>query len=645
MYELQSLAIIIVTAPLLGAIITGFFGKLLGKNYSHIIACSLIGLSFLLCSYVLYGFVTDAYQTWDYILYSWAKTGGLDISVGFLLDKLSVLMITIVTFVSLMVHIYSIGYMHDDPGYQRFFCYISLFTFAMLTLVMANNFMLLFFGWEAVGLVSYLLIGFWFTKPTAIYANLKAFIVNRIGDFGFILGIAAVLKYFGSLNYAVVFALAPSIGLDVSSIDLICMCLFVGAMAKSAQVPLHIWLPDSMEGPTPISALIHAATMVTAGVYMVARMSPLFEYSEHTLTFITIIGALTTLLMGMVAVVQTDIKRIIAYSTLSQLGYMVVALGVSAYAASILHLFTHAFFKSLLFLAAGSVILALHHQQDIFKMGNLRKYMPLTFATMLIGTLSMVGLPGMAGFYSKDLIIDAVHLSKLPGASFAYFVVLFSVLVTALYSFRLLFLVFYTKERMDSKSQSHIHESPKIITVPLILLALPAIIGGGILITPVLHGFFGSAIYVLPQHDVLSTYAEHDFHGAVSLFLHGFFTLPFILAVVGLVSAWVCYIKYPTLPQKFQVRFAVLNRILLAKFGFDWVNENIITPIIRKLSNVFWNVGDRLIIDGVMVNGTASGVRNVAQVLRKYQTGYLYNYALAMIVGLFLLLVWFFVLV
>jgi NADH-quinone oxidoreductase subunit L len=644
MYDIKPLAIIIIISPLLGAIMTGLFGKALGKRNSHLIACGLMTISFAASCYLLYGFLQGKYQPWNRYLYTWANSGGINIGVGFLLDNLSVLMVAVVNFVSLMVHVYSIGYMHDDPGYQRFFCYISLFTFAMLTLVMANNFMQLFFGWEGVGVLSYLLIGFWFDRPSATFANLKAFLVNRVGDVGFIVAIAAVLNYTGSLDYTSVFAQASNIAANSNAINLICIGLFIGAAAKSAQIPLHVWLPDSMEGPTPISALIHAATMVTAGVFMIARMSPLFEYSEMALTIILIIGALTTFMMGLVAIVQTDIKRIIAYSTLSQLGYMVVALGASAYAAGILHLVTHAFFKSILFLAAGSVIIALHHEQDIMQMGNLRRYMPITFAAMLIGILSMIGLPGMAGFYSKDLIIETVAMSKVPGATFAYYIVLFSVFITAIYSFRLLFLVFYTDARMSQDIQQHLHESPKVITIPLLLLSIPAIISGGILISQVVHGFFGSAIFVLPQHDVISEFAVHDFSGALNMFLHSFTSLPVYFALAGGVAAWLCYIKLPDMPNRIIKFNSRLYLLLIDKFGFDKFNAVVIVPIVNSIANICSNFGDKTCIDGVVVNGSARVVVKTSGLLRRLQSGYLYNYTFMMIAGLFVILLWFFVL-
>lgn len=638
MDNLQALALIIVLAPLVGAIVTGLAGHLIGRKASHWLTCSMVGLSFLVASYVLYGFINGTFINWDQNIYVWGQSGNLTLNIGFMLDKLSALMICVVTFVSLMVHIYSIGYMHDDSGYQRFFSYISLFTFAMLMLVMANNFMQLFFGWEAVGFVSYLLIGFWFKKPSAIFANLKAFIVNRVGDFGFLLGIAGVLYYCGTLQYSGAFTMAPTLVDQPAVLNFICLGLFIGAMAKSAQIPLHVWLPDSMEGPTPISALIHAATMVTAGVFMVARMSPLFELSEAMLSFITIIGAATCFFMGILGLVQRDIKRIIAYSTLSQLGYMVVALGVSAYSASIFHLVTHAFFKALLFLGAGSAILAMHHEQDIFNMGNLRKYMPITFVTMLVGTLALVGFPGTSGFYSKHLIIQAASDSTLPGARFAYAMVLSGVFVTALYSFRLLFVVFFTRERMSEKVRSHLHESPAVINVPLMILAVPSLIIGAIMIGPILNDFLGTAIYVLPEHNVLTVYLQEHFNGAYSMFLHGFFELPFVLLCAGTLAAWLCYVKYPQIPQYLQQRFNWLYTILINKYGFDYLYQNILTPAIRSLGTICWRVGDVLCIDGIMVNGSARGIGVIAANLKKLQTGYLYHYVFAILIGLLMLL-------
>lgn len=640
MQDLRLLSILIVAGPLLGAVVTGLYGKYLGKNATHALTTSLVGVSFIISCFLLIGMLTGKYQTWDQNIYVWGKSGGLELTIGFLLDKLSLLMMSVVTFVSLMVHIYSIGYMRDDPGYQRFFSYISLFTFAMLMLVMANNFLQLFFGWEGVGLVSYLLIGFWFKKPSAIFANLKAFLVNRVGDFGFILGIGAILTYCGSLKYATVFAAVPNLAPNLAAIDLICICLFIGAMAKSAQIPLHVWLPDSMEGPTPISALIHAATMVTAGVFMVARMSPIFEYSERTLIFITLIGALTSFFMGILAIVQRDIKRIIAYSTISQLGYMVVALGVSAYAASIFHLVTHAFFKALLFLGAGSVIIAMHHEQDIFKMGNLRKYMPITFITMLIGTISIVGFPGTAGFYSKDLIIEAVGQSSLPGAKLAYWSVLLGVFVTAVYSFRLLFLVFFTDERMSEETKSHLHESQPVITGPLILLAIPSLIIGAILITPILNNLLTGAIYVKPASNVLLKINHEHYQGAAHMFLHGFVSLPFVMLLLGAVTAWYCYIRNPNFTNILITRMRLIYQILLNKYGFDVLYEKILMPTVIKISDFCWLVGDVLCIDHIMVNGTARNIGRTARLLRRIQTGYLYHYVFAMVAGFLVFLIW-----
>lgn len=638
MQDLSWLAITVVAAPLFGAIISGLGIKYLSRTAIHWLTTSLVALSFLASLLILIGYITGRYNTYDHNLYTWAQAGNLTISVGFLLDRLSAVMITVVTFVSWMVHIYSIGYMRDDPGYKRFFCYISLFTFAMLMLVMANNFMQLFFGWEGVGLVSYLLIGFWYKKSSATFANLKAFIVNRIGDFGYILGIAAIYYYFNALHYAEVFSqIQPA-----TVTTLICVCLFIGAMAKSAQVPLHVWLPDSMEGPTPISALIHAATMVTAGVYMVARMSPLFENSVLALSMITVIGAVTCFFMGILGVVQNDIKRIIAYSTLSQLGYMVVALGISAYSAAIFHLVTHAFFKALLFLGAGSAIIAMHHDQDIFNMGNLRKYMPVTFVTMLIGSLALIGFPGTAGFYSKDLIIEAARYSSLSVGYIAYYAALFSVFVTALYTFRLIFLVFFTNERMSTAVREHLHECKPVVTWPLIALAVPSILVGMFMINAVLHDFFADSIKVLPQHDVLAEFAEHDYHGAVAMFLHGFISVPFLLMLLGVATAWLFYIKYPQLPKILQQRARIIRTILINKYGFDLLYEKIIMPIVRGCGYGLWKIGDLLLIDKLVVNGSAYSIAGVARYLRVLQSGFLYHYVFSMIVGLLVLLLYLF---
>jgi len=631
MQELRALALLVVCAPLIGAVVTGLFCRYLSRTICHWLTCTLVGVSFVASCYMLNGFIIGKFTVWNEIIYVWANTGNLTLSVGFLLDKLSVLMITVVNFISLMVHIYTIGYMRDDPGYQRFFSYISLFTFGMLMLVMANNFMQLFFGWEAVGVMSYLLIGFWYKKPSAIFANLKAFIINRVGDFGFLLGIAAILKFTGSLQYTEVFTAIPGLADNQFAIDLICISLFIGAMAKSAQVPLHVWLPDSMEGPTPISALIHAATMVTAGVYMVARMSPIFEYSELALSLVLKIGAITCLFMGILAVVQRDIKRIIAYSTLSQLGYMVVALGVSAYSASIFHLVTHAFFKALLFLAAGSCILAVHHEQDIFKMGNLRKYMPITFVTMLLATLALIGFPGTSGFYSKDLIIESVAASTLPGADFAYSAVLLGVFFTALYSFRLLFVVFFGREQMTAEIRAHVHESPAVIYWPLVILAIPSILIGAIMAESMVNGLLDEAIYVLPQHQA---------HLHIISIVHGFFSAPFMMLALGVTTAWLCYSRYPQFPAYLQTKTTVLNQVLKLKYGFDLLNEQLIMPAVKSLANFCWNVGDILCIDGILINGTAKTIGRCANRLREIQTGYLYHYVFAMIIGLCMLVVW-----
>ena len=568
----------------------------------------------------------DGAAPWNASVYTWMVSDGVRFEVGFLIDELTALMMSVVTFVSLMVHIYTIGYMHDDPGYQRFFSYIALFTFSMLMLVMANNFLQLFFGWEAVGLVSYLLIGFWYTRPTAIYANLKAFLVNRVGDFGFLLGIGAIYAFFNSLDYATVFAAAPGMA---------------GAMGKSAQVPLHVWLPDSMEGPTPISALIHAATMVTAGIFMVARMSPLFELSETALAVVMVIGAITALFMGFLGIVQNDIKRVVAYSTLSQLGYMTVALGASAYAAGIFHLMTHAFFKALLFLAAGSVIIAMHHDQDIRNMGGLRKYMPITYWTSLVGSLALIGFPGFAGFFSKDAIIVAtVHASHVPGATFAYLALLLSVFVTALYSFRMFFLVFHGKERMDEHTRSHLHESPAVIWVPLVLLAIPSVLSG--YVAPQIFGeYFGNALFVLPEHDTLKHVSEHLVHGVGPFIMSGMLSLPFLLAMAGVATAWFIYMKNPQFADHIQQRFRGIYRLLVNKYYADDINEAVFAGGARGVGRLLWRVGDVLIIDGLIVNGSARVVDWTAGVVRRIQTGHLYTYAFSMIIGLLLMLFWF----
>ncbi|MFW5450297.1 MAG: NADH-quinone oxidoreductase subunit L [Methylophagaceae bacterium] len=644
----QSLLLSIILAPLIGSILPGLFGKRIGKVWSHRAAIYGVGIAFALSLWVLKLVVVDG-ETYNQQVYQWLQAGSLSLEVGFMVDALTAMMMVVVTFVSLMVHIYTIGYMHDDEGYTRFFSYISLFTFSMLMLVMANNFMQLFFGWEAVGLVSYLLIGFWYKKPTAIYANLKAFLVNRVGDFGFLLGIAGVLMYAGSLDYVEVFAQAPSMSektitifsnTEWSVMSLICILLFIGAMGKSAQVPLHVWLPDSMEGPTPISALIHAATMVTAGIFMVTRMSPLFEFSETALSVVLVIGAITALFMGFLGLIQNDIKRVIAYSTLSQLGYMTVALGASAYAAGVFHLMTHAFFKALLFLGAGSVIMAMHHEQDIRKMGGLKKYMPITYWTALIGSLALIGFPGLAGFFSKDSIIEAVHASHIAGSGFAYFAVVSGVFITALYSFRLFFLVFHGKERFDTHGGHVPHESPAVVTVPLILLAIPSVVAGYLIGSMVFGDFFGNSIIVHASHDVLAHHAE-SYHGVLGFILHGLTALPFWLAMAGVGTAYYLYMMRPELPAKIQQRFHVFYQILDNKYGFDDFNQKVFAGGSRMIGQVLWKVGDETMIDGAVVNGTAKTVGLGSKIIRQIQTGYLYTYAFAMIVGLLLLLTYF----
>ena len=642
---MENMLLTIVLAPLFGSILAGLFGKQLGRSGAHTVTILGVLVSFVLSAVVFKQLVMDGVPIFNQTIYTWAHIGSFNFEVGFLVDNLTVTMMTVVTFVSLMVHIYTIGYMHEDPGYQRFFSYIALFTFSMLMLVMANNFLQLFFGWEAVGLVSYLLIGFWYKRPTAIYANIKAFLVNRVGDFGFLLGVAGVVAYFGTLDYAEVFAKVPAIAESHSTINIwgdahwsvitvICIGLLVGAMGKSAQVPLHVWLPDSMEGPTPISALIHAATMVTAGIFMIARMSPIFEYSETALSMTLIIGATTALFMGFLGVVQQDIKKVVAYSTLSQLGYMFVALGASAYAAGVFHLMTHAFFKALLFLAAGSVIIGMHHEQDMRKMGGLRKYMPITYITMLIGTLALIGAPLFAGFYSKDMIIEAVGESHLYGSGYAYFAVLASVFVTALYSFRLLFLVFHGKERFDEHTRSHLHESPAVVWVPLVLLAIPSIFIGAYTIKPLLFGdFFNGVIAVEESHNVLGELA-HEFHGSVNMAIHAFGTLTFWIMFSGVFVAWLFYHKMPHIPATIAAKMGVIYTLLMNKYYADDFNQKVFAEGSVKLGESLWKWSDNKLIDGLLVDGSAATVNGFSSLLRKVQTGILYHYAFSMLIGL-----------
>jgi NADH-quinone oxidoreductase subunit L len=661
MTDMQTLYLLVPLAPLAGALVAGLFGRVIGRSATHWVTILGVALSFVL-SLLIFQDVQQGH-TFNGTVYTWLTMGEVRFEVGFLIDQLTVLMMLVVTFVSLMVHIYTIGYMAEDPGYQRFFAYISLFTFSMLMLVMSNNFVQLFFGWEAVGLVSYLLIGFWYTRPTAIYANLKAFLVNRVGDFGFLLGIGLVLAWFGTLDYAAVFAQAPEMTgktltfvadrewATVSVLTAICVLLFVGAMGKSAQFPLHVWLPDSMEGPTPISALIHAATMVTAGIFMVARMSPLFELSEAALSFVIVIGAITALFMALIAIVQTDIKRVVAYSTLSQLGYMTVALGASAYSAAIFHLMTHAFFKAVLFLGAGSVIIAMHHEQDMRRMGGLKKYMPITYFTVLIGAIANAGLPPFAGFFSKDSIIEAVGLSTIPGAGFAYLAILAGVFIGGFYSFRLVFFTFHGEERFrhaqhdahghhgDHGHGHHAepHESPKVVTVPLLLLAIPSVAAGW-LIGPLLFGdYFGKAIFISAEHGALAHMA-HAFHGVFGMMAHALSTLPFWLALGGAATAWFLYIQRPELPARIKARLALPAMILERKYGFDDFNDWFFAGGARALGRGLWKGGDVMVIDGFLVNGTARVVGWCSALIRHLQTGYIYHYAFAMLIGVLALM-------
>jgi NADH-quinone oxidoreductase subunit L len=665
-------------APLAGALIAGilgttFGGNLIGRRASHTATLLGVLIAFVLSVSTLMDVMDGA--RFNATLYEWMRIGSLKMEIGFMVDGLTAMMMCVVTFVSLMVHLYTIGYMDEDAGYNRFFSYISLFTFSMLMLVMSNNLLQLFFGWEAVGLVSYLLIGFWYNKPTAIFANMKAFLVNRVSDFGFILGIGLIVAYTGSLNYTEIFAKAgelgamgfanPFGGADWMLVTVICICLFIGAMGKSAQFPLHVWLPDSMEGPTPISALIHAATMVTAGIFMVSRMSPLFEMSDTALNFIMVIGAVTALFMGFLGIIQNDIKRVIAYSTISQLGYMTVALGASAYSVAVFHLMTHAFFKALLFLAAGSVIMGLHHNQDIRWMGGVRKYMPITWITFLLGTLALIGTPLFSGFYSKDSIIETVHFSTLPGAGFAYFAVLAGVFVTSFYSFRLYFLVFHGKERYDQNPDAHHghgddhgdhgdhghghdsgdtkpHETPWVVTVPLVLLAIPSVAIGFLTIGPMVFGdFFQDAIYTnAALHPAFSMFAE-EFNGPVAMALHAFSTLPFWLALGGAVSAWYMYLINPAVPAAIGRTLKPLVTLLENKYYLDWFNENVIARGARALGTGLWKGGDRGLIEGGVVNASWKLVGWVSSVVRQAQSGYLYHYALVMIVGVLLFMTYF----
>ncbi|MDT8320569.1 MAG: NADH-quinone oxidoreductase subunit L [Xanthomonadales bacterium] len=659
--SLKMTLLLIPLLPLAAAVIAGLLGRQVGRAGAHWVTILGVSASFFLSAWVLYTQVFGNAESVNMSIYTWMVSDGIRFEIGFLVDHLTALMMTVVTFVSLMVHIYTIGYMAQDPGYQRFFSYIALFTFSMLMLVMANNFLQLFFGWEAVGLVSYLLIGFWYKRESAIFAGLKAFLVNRVGDFGFLLGIAAILYSFGTLDYAEVFGRSTEVvgksvtlipGMEWQWITVICVCLFIGAMGKSAQAPLHVWLPDSMEGPTPISALIHAATMVTAGIFMVARMSPLFELSDAALSFVMLIGAFTALAMGLIGIVQNDIKRVIAYSTLSQLGYMTVALGVSAYSAAIFHLMTHAFFKALLFLGAGSVIIALHHQQDMRYMGGLRKQMPITWLTAWVGTLALIGFPFLSGFYSKDAIIEAVHASTRFGAGAAYWAVLLGVLVTAFYSFRLLYLTFHGEPRYrvdvgagahppDGIVQHQPHESPAVVTVPLVLLAIPSVLIGYLTIEPVLFGgWLSDAITVLPKNDVLATVGEH-FHGPAAMATHALQTAPFWLMIIGFALATAFYLFRPSLAATLRQKLPALHRILYNKYYFDEFYQKVFVSRIVQIGNGLWKGADAGLIDGWLVNGSGRLMGNLAERVRLWQSGYLFHYAFAMIVGLIgILAIW-----
>lgn len=655
-------------APLVGALLAGILGTQFGGNWigrrsSHTLTIFGVAVAFVLSALTLKSVALDGAR-FNATIYEWMMVGGLKMEVGFMVDGLTAMMMCVVTFVSLMVHIYTIGYMEEDEGYNRFFAYISLFTFSMLMLVMSNNLLQLFFGWEAVGLVSYLLIGFWFNKPTAIFANMKAFLVNRVGDFGFILGIGLIAAFTDTLNYTEVFGKASELtalqlpGTSWMLVTVICICLFIGAMGKSAQFPLHVWLPDSMEGPTPISALIHAATMVTAGIFMVARMSPLFELSDVALNFILVIGSITALFMGFLGIIQNDIKRVVAYSTLSQLGYMTVALGTSAYSVAVFHLMTHAFFKALLFLAAGSVIMGVHHNQDIRWMGGLRRYMPITWITSLLGSLALIGTPLFSGFYSKDSIIEAVHFSHLPGAGFAYFAVLAGVFITAFYSFRMYFLVFHGKERFDQNPDTHHahddahghhahghnkpHESPWVVTVPLVLLAVPSVLIGFLTVMPMLFGdFLKDAITVNAVLHPSMNELSKLIHGPMELAVHALASPAFWLAVSGVVVAWYMYLINPAVPAACLKSLKPLHTVLENKYYLDWFNENVLAKAARGLGICFWKGGDQGLIEGAVVNASWKLIGLISKVVKFAQTGFLYHYALVMLAGLFLFLTYF----
>lgn len=652
--SIHQLSLVIVLAPLIGSIIAGFFRNQIGRVGAHSVTILGVGISLVLSVYVAYHILFGAVAPVNFVLYSWANGGSLfnyQMNLGFLIDHLTVVMLVIVNFVSLLVHIYSIGYMADDDGYQRFFSYISLFTFMMLMLVLANNFLQLFFGWEGVGLVSYLLIGFYYKRESALEGSMKAFLVNRVGDFGFLLGIALVFAYTGSLDYQTVFQQASFLaseniqifsGHSWSLITVVCLLLYVGAMGKSAQVPLHVWLPESMEGPTPISALIHAATMVTAGVFMIARISPMIELSTTALSVVMIIGAIGALFTGILALVMNDIKRVIAYSTLSQLGYMMVAMGISAYNAGIFHLLTHACFKALLFLGAGSVILAMHHEQDMRKMGGLWRKMPITYITFLIGGLALCAIPPFAGFYSKDTIIEATHLSQIPGSGFAYICVVLGAMVTAMYTFRSLFMTFHGKPRMDEKTFNHVHESPWVVWFPLVMLAIPSVILGYILYMPILFDtptLLGSSIFVLPQHNVLAE-LSHEVTSPLASALHAPLGYVFWITVSGIVITWICYIAAPGIPAFLAHRFSIIYRILLDKYGFDSFNELFFVKGARGFGNLFYKVGDQKMIDGLVVNGSGRLVKWFSSKGRAIQNGYLYHYVAIMVFGLFAFLCW-----
>ena len=636
---------LIVFLPLFASLVVGFFGKKLNLMLSHIFSCTMIIIPFFLSLYFLNLTLSENYNL-VVPLFEWLKSGDLVTEWSLRLDLLTSVMLVVVTSVSSLVHIYSIGYMSHDSHQTRFFAYLSFFTFAMLILVTSNNFLQLFFGWEGVGLASYLLIGFWYKKDTANSAAMKAFVVNRVGDFGFLIGLAILFYYAGSLNFDVIFSLNEQLSLSTFSIfskefnvlNTACFFLFMGAMGKSAQLFLHTWLPDAMEGPTPVSALIHAATMVTAGIFLVARCSPLFEMSPSILSFITVIGASTAFFAATVALVQNDIKRIVAYSTCSQLGYMFVALGSGAYQIAIFHLFTHAFFKALLFLGSGSVIHAVSDEQDIRKMGGLYKLIPFTWIVMLIGTLGLTGAPLMSGYYSKDGIIEAAFVSQTEGNLYAFYLLVLSALLTSFYSWRLIFLTFNGKSNIPTEIFSKIHESPKVMLFPLFILSIFTIFSGVYFVDYFMYHdyqyLWQSSIYLSENNHVIES-----IHYVPKWVKYS----PLFMMVIGLITAVIFYLLYPKVPKFLSSQFNPVYKFLLNKWYFDEIYEFIFVRNISRIGNFLSNFGDKRIIDGLGPDGISLRVMDIAKQISRIQTGYIYHYAFAMLIGLMLFITYFFI--